>query len=85
MPDHSLNLLTVSIWVLRSATVDAIKLASPAYHLLESVRWLEVSAYALFSDLSHWIRGSTSRRNSNGERGSPGRVPLKIWMRLVYP
>ncbi len=43
IPDHSLNILTAFLWVLRSVTVDAIRVASSAYHLLESARWLEVS------------------------------------------
>jgi hypothetical protein len=37
---HSLNALTASSLVLRSMTVDATKVVSSEYYLLDSVRWL---------------------------------------------
>jgi hypothetical protein len=72
MLDHSLNVLTVSSWVLRSVTVDATKVASSAYKLLDSARWLEVSVTPLLSDLSHRISVSVIRRNNREEKSPLG-------------
>jgi len=72
MHAHSVIVMTASNFMLRSATVNVINVASSAYHLLDSDRLLEVSSvYPLFKDLSHRISGSTIRIKSNGDRRSP--------------
>ena len=45
MPDHSLNVLTTSSYVLRSVTLWATRVASSAYHLLDRFNLLEVSVW----------------------------------------
>ncbi len=65
--------------------MEAIKVASSAYHLLDSMRWLEFRVYPLLGDLSHRMSGSTISRNNRDDRGSPWRVSRKILMRRVYP
>jgi hypothetical protein len=85
MPDHSLNVLTNSSCVFKSATVDATSVASSAYHLLKNISLLEVRVYPFWRDLSQRKSGSIIRRKRSGDRGSPWSVPLKTLIRSVYP
>ncbi len=84
MLDHSLNVLTAASCVFRPATMDATKVASSAYHLLDSVSWLKVRVYPLLRDLSQRIRGSNIQKSSSGDRGSPWSVTLRTLIFRVY-
>ena len=58
--------------------VDATRVASSAYHLLDKERLFDTSVYSFWVDFINLMRGSTMRSKTSGNRESPWSVPRKI-------
>ena len=71
MPDQLLNFSTISNCAIRAGMVDAMRVASSAYHLLVKVRLFDEILYPSCVDLIHLMRGSIISTKMIGERESP--------------
>ncbi len=86
MPDHYLlNASTIWSCAIRAGMVDALRVASPPYHLLDKVRLFEVSLYPFCVNFIQRMSGSTMRMKTREERESLCMVPHRIWIRRVNP